>query len=108
MVVPAAASGVGSTVTPKASTLPPNGAGGDADEQGTRGGGAEHAGWDTDGSAWVCSGPAAADCGPQFMAGRDSEPGIHLEPSKEGAYDGWFGVCAISRRCVATRGGRSR
>lgn len=49
-----------------------------------------------DGSAWVCTGVAATDCGPQFMAGRADERGIRLEPSRDGAYDGWFGVGPIT------------
>jgi hypothetical protein len=49
-----------------------------------------------DGSAWVCTGPAPADCGPRFMSGIVAERGIHLERSSDGAYDGWFDVGAIT------------
>ena len=49
-----------------------------------------------DGTAWVCRGLLATSCGPSFIAGRDATTGIHLEPSSDGNFDGWFGVGAIS------------
>lgn len=49
-----------------------------------------------EGSAWVCMGSTPGDCGPQFMAGRPDERGVHLERSPDGAYDGWFGVGAVT------------
>jgi roadblock/LC7 domain-containing protein len=54
-----------------------------------------NANW-AEGSAWVCTGATPSDCGPQFMGGRADERGIRLERSKDGAYDGWFGVGAIT------------
>lgn len=49
-----------------------------------------------EGSAWVCTGSTTSDCGAQFMGGRSDERGVHLERSKDGAYDGWFGTGAIT------------
>jgi len=49
-----------------------------------------------EGSAWVCMGGPPDGCGPQFMLGRSGERGIHLERSPDGAYDGWFGVGAVT------------
>jgi hypothetical protein len=49
-----------------------------------------------DGSAWNCRGPTAADCGPQLATGASYQRGIHLEPTADGKYDGWFGVGPIT------------
>jgi hypothetical protein len=49
------------------------------------------------GSAWVCEGRAAADCGAHYTGGYDTTtPGVHLEPSSDGGYDGWFGVASVT------------
>jgi len=49
-----------------------------------------------DGSAWVCHGANAADCGPSLTAGKPGARGIKLEPSPDGNYDGWFGLGPIT------------
>ena len=48
-----------------------------------------------DGSAWVCRASLESSCGPSFMAGSETATGVHLEPSPDGNYDGWFGVGEI-------------
>jgi hypothetical protein len=49
-----------------------------------------------DGTAWVCRASLATSCGPSFEAGGETTTGIHLEPSADGNFDGWFGVGAIT------------
>jgi hypothetical protein len=48
-----------------------------------------------DGTAWVCLGDTAEDCGVSFTGGRDGARGMHLD-SKPGPYHGWFGVGSIT------------
>jgi len=50
----------------------------------------------TEGSAWICQGGGASGCGPTMLGGSGDANGVHLEPGTEGAYDGWFGVGAIT------------
>ena len=48
------------------------------------------------GSAWTCEGRTAVDCGAHYTGGYDAAaPGVHLEPSPDGGYDGWFGVASV-------------
>jgi hypothetical protein len=49
-----------------------------------------------DGSAWVCRGAGASDCGPGLIAGKPGPRGIQLAPSPDGNYDGWFGLGPIT------------
>jgi hypothetical protein len=50
-----------------------------------------------EGSAWTCNGRSAADCGAHYTAGYEvAGPGIRLEASPDGGYDGWFGVGSVS------------
>ena len=50
-----------------------------------------------EGSAWTCSGGGPAACAAHYTAGyAAADPGIHLEPSADGDYDGWFGVGSVS------------
>jgi hypothetical protein len=49
-----------------------------------------------DGTAWVCRGSLPTSCGPSFQEGSDTTTGVHLEPSPDGNYDGWYGVGAIT------------
>lgn len=50
-----------------------------------------------EGSAWTCNGRTPADCAPHYTAGYDAaDPGIHLAPSPDGGYDGWFGVGPVT------------
>ncbi|HKQ61946.1 MAG TPA: hypothetical protein VJS92_11700 [Candidatus Polarisedimenticolaceae bacterium] len=51
----------------------------------------------TDGSAWTCRDGDPEHCGPAFVGSRYAEAsGVHLEPSTDGNYDGWFGVGKIT------------
>ncbi|HMG53264.1 MAG TPA: hypothetical protein VK601_07275 [Kofleriaceae bacterium] len=51
----------------------------------------------TAGTAWICPDADASHCGASATRGASAAPpGIHLEPSPDGKYDGWFGVGAIS------------
>jgi len=50
----------------------------------------------TDGTAWICRDAVAEHCGVGFVAGRGPELGLRLEPARSGAYDGWFGVGAVT------------
>lgn len=56
-----------------------------------------------DGTAWNCRDAVAEHCGVGFVAGRGAELGIRLEPSPGGAYDGWFGVGALTASPPAGR-----
>jgi len=50
-----------------------------------------------EGSAWGCSGSTPEGCGPRYLDSmHTSAAGIHLEPSADGNYDGWFGVGAAT------------
>jgi hypothetical protein len=48
------------------------------------------------GSSWMCLDSDASHCGARSVAGRGDEHGIHLEPSADGGYDGWYGVGPIT------------
>lgn len=50
----------------------------------------------SEGSAWICQGSGPAGCGPTMLGRPADASGVHLEPGTEGAYDGWFGVGAIT------------
>jgi len=51
----------------------------------------------TAGTAWICPDADASHCGASATRGASAAPpGIHLEPSGDGKYDGWFGVGAIT------------
>ncbi len=56
-----------------------------------------------DGTAWICRDAVAEHCGVGFLAGRGPELGIRIEPPPSGAYDGWFGVGAITASPPAGR-----
>ena len=46
-----------------------------------------------DGTAWVCRGSDPSGCGVSFAGGYPgTQPGIHLERSPRGEFDGWFGA----------------
>ncbi|HZJ67876.1 MAG TPA: hypothetical protein VFD36_30440, partial [Kofleriaceae bacterium] len=46
-----------------------------------------------EGTAWICLGGGPAGCGVIYSGGNGPPgTGIHLAPSPDGAYDGWFGV----------------
>jgi hypothetical protein len=49
-----------------------------------------------EGTAWTCRDAVADHCGVGFVAGRGPELGIRIEPAPSGAYDGWFGVGAVT------------
>jgi hypothetical protein len=57
----------------------------------------------SDGTAWTCRTASPDDCGAEPIRGVAHEPGIHLEPSPDGNYDGWFGVGAITASPPAAR-----
>jgi len=50
-----------------------------------------------EGSAWTCRDADASRCGPSFAASpHRPTSGVHLEPSSDGRYDGWFGLGAVA------------
>lgn len=44
------------------------------------------------GTAWICTGPSPDSCGPRPVRGATLARGIHMEPTPDGNYDGWYGV----------------
>jgi hypothetical protein len=56
-----------------------------------------------DGTAWIMTpdGPKHGDV--SFVAGRGPELGIRLEPTKDGQFDGWFGVGPVTASPPAGR-----
>ena len=50
----------------------------------------------SDGTTWLCHDSVAEHCGVEFLAGKSSEPGIHVERSPTAQYDGWFGVGSVT------------
>ncbi len=48
------------------------------------------------GSAWTCVDGDASHCGVGEVRVASAEAGIHLAPSKDGNYDGWYGVGRVS------------
>ena len=55
------------------------------------------------GTAWTCTSANAADCGAHPLEGIPHERGVHLEPSSDGGYDGWFGLGEINASPPAAR-----
>jgi hypothetical protein len=46
-----------------------------------------------EGTAWLCRGSDVSACGVSFVGGAGApDPAIHLEPSPNGQFDGWFGI----------------
>jgi hypothetical protein len=49
------------------------------------------------GSLWTCEGRTSTDCRAHYTVGDSTvTPGVHLEPARDGAYDGWFGVASVT------------
>lgn len=55
------------------------------------------------GTAWVCTSPAPDSCGPLPVRGVPLARGIHMEPTPDGNYDGWYGVGPLSASPPATK-----
>jgi hypothetical protein len=51
--------------------------------------------WD-DGTAWQCPDALPEHCTVRLVVGDGAQSGIHLQPSKDRAFDGWFGVGALT------------
>lgn len=61
-----------------------------------------------EGSAWICTDADASHCGPKRLGTRDDHtPGIHLDPTPDGNFDGYFGVGTVSAAAPATAPERS-